>query len=106
MTIYWFKKNAPNIVRGQLASKFENSKMTKIQKYLLSNMYFNIFTKPDFIDYDEKAIDKILQKFSKNNEIIAWTVTNKETYEKYVEICDNLICENFNFLESNAWKIF
>lgn len=65
-------------------------------------MFFNIFTKPDFIAYDINSIDKILQKHIKNNIIIAWTVRDKETYEKYVEICDNLICENFNFLESNA----
>jgi len=101
-SIYWFKKNAPQIVRGQLSCAFKNKKF--IKRYFMSNMIFNIFTKPDFISYDIKSIDKILHKKTKDIKILAWTVKNKKEYEKYVEICDNLICENFNFIEVNAWK--
>ena len=95
-SVYWFKKNAPEIERGQLSCAFENKKF--IERYLMSNMFFNIFTNPDFISYDVKSIDKILHKKRKNTKLFAWTVRDKKTYEKYVEFCDNLICENFNFI--------
>lgn len=98
MSVNWFRKNAPEIIRGQLASEFENSKMSSSRKFLMSNMFFNIITKPDFIAYDVKSIDKIFCKLNKNMKIIGWTVKDKRTYAKYVEICDNLICENFNFI--------
>lgn len=97
-SIYWFKKNAPEIARGQLASAFLNTRMPLIEKCLMSNMIFNFITKPDFVSYDVKSIDKILHKLNKNMKIIAWTIKDKKTYAKYVEICDNLICENFNFM--------
>lgn len=103
-SIFWFKKNAPEVARGQLASGFEKSKMNKIEKFFMSNMIFNYFTKPDFIAYDVKSIDKILHKKKQNDKILAWTVRDKPTFEKYVEKCDNLICENLNFLTEMAWK--
>lgn len=101
-SVFWFKKNAPEVARGQLASGFEKSKMSKIEKYFMSNMIFNYFTKPDFIAYDVKSIDKILHKKKQNDKILAWTVRDKLTFEKYVKKCDNLICENFNFLDKMA----
>lgn len=101
-SIYWFRKNAPEMVRGQLSCGFEKGQMSFIEKYFMSHMVFNCFTKPDFISYDVKSIDKILQKNLKNVKILAWTIRNNHTYEKYVKICDNLICENFNFLGIKA----
>lgn len=85
LSIMWLKKNAPEIVRGQLVSKF-------------SHTIFNVINKPDFIAYSTNYIDKILHKNLRKNKIIVWTVKDKMTYEKYVEFCDNLICEKFDFL--------
>ncbi len=73
--------------------------MNSVKKYFLSHMMFNCFTKPDFISYDVKSVDNILQKNAKKYKILGWTIREKQTFEKYVKICDNLICENFNFLE-------
>lgn len=101
-SVNWFRKNAPEIVRGQLSCAFDKSKMNNVKRYFMANMFFNRFTKPDFISYDVKSIDKILQKNNENLKILAWTVRDKETFEKYVKICDNLICENLNFIDSNA----
>lgn len=103
-SIWWFRKNEPEIVRGQLSCGFEKSKMSYLQRYFMANMLFNHFTKPDFISYDVHSIDKILPKIPKNTKILAWPIREKQTFEKYVKICDNLICENFNFLVPKAWK--
>ena len=103
-TVYWFKKNAPEVVRGQLSCAFDKKKMNKISKFALSNLVFNIFTKPDFVSYNIHSVEKILSKIGRNMILLGWTVKTKQEYEKYVEICDNLICENLNFLNINACK--
>ena len=97
LTIYWFKKNYPNILRGQLSYKFKTKKILKLKKYILSNMFFNIITKPNFISYkyDELSLSKIKKYKQKNITILGWTIKNKKEYNKYIKIYDNLICEKF-----------
>lgn len=97
LTIYWFKKNYPNILRGQLSYKFKNKNIPKIEKYILSNMFFNIITKPNFISYkyDELSLSRIKKYNRKNITILGWTINTKKEYNKYIKIYDNLICEKF-----------
>lgn len=95
-SIMWLKNNFPNVVRGQLVSKFENEKMNTIKKWLLKNMVFNFLTKPDFISYhiDDLSYQEILN-IKKKRLILGWTVRTKEKYEELISYYDNLICENF-----------
>ena len=95
--LYWFKRNYPNIKRGQLSCKYKNKKIPKTEKYILSNMLFNFITKPNFISYkyNELSIKKIRKYQNKNIKVLAWTITNKQDYNKYIKLYDNLICEKF-----------
>ena len=95
-SIMWLKNNFPNVVRGQLVSKFENEKMNTIKKWLLKNMVFNFLAKPDFISYhiDDLSYQEILS-IKKKRLILGWTVRTKEKYEELNSYYDNLICENF-----------
>lgn len=95
--LYWFKRNYPNIKRGQLSCKYKNKKIPKTKKYILSNMLFNFVTKPNFISYkyNELSIKKIRKYQNKNIKVLAWTITNKQDYNKYIKLYDNLICEKF-----------
>ena len=56
--LLWYKKNAPQVVRGQLAEKFwEKEEYEGKALYLvLTYMLTNVATRPDFISY--KAIHK------------------------------------------------
>ena len=56
--LLWYKKNAPQVARGQLAEEFwENEKYSGQPLYLvLTYMLTNVATRPDFIGY--KAIHK------------------------------------------------
>jgi len=95
--LYWFKKHYPNILRGQLSSHFEKKKIPLYQKILLKDMVFNYITKPHFISYkyNELSIEKIKYYQKKKIKVLGWTITDKETYQKYENTYDNLICENF-----------
>ncbi|MBQ8379215.1 MAG: glycerophosphodiester phosphodiesterase [Clostridia bacterium] len=94
--VYWLKKNAPHITRGQLAAKNIREVKSRIMKFLLGKMFFNIFTKPHFISYQYTNInDKMYKKQKrKGREVAVWTVKSKEEYLKIKDICDMVIFEN------------
>ncbi len=50
--VAWFKKNAKEMLRGQLAAPIEEYKdMPKIQGFILSNTLLNFLARPNFIAY-------------------------------------------------------
>ena len=62
--LLWYKKNAPQVARGQLAEKFwENEKYEGDALYLmLTYMLQNVATRPDFISYKAIHADNISLK--------------------------------------------
>jgi len=97
MSLYWFYKNNPQVLRGQLSSKFKNIKMNFFIKYLLSNLYFNIFSHPDFIAYNiDDLPNKKLNKSQKKIPVLGWTIDTIEKYQKSLIYCDNIIFECLN----------
>ena len=83
--VYWFKKNKPEILRGQLA---ENSLKRKVKvnviiSFLMINNLLNFITKPDFVAYrfeDRKNLsNKICEKLWKM-QMVAWTVRTIEDH--------------------------
>lgn len=94
--VYWLKKNAPHITRGQLADKNLREVKGRLMKFLLGKMFFNIFTKPHFISYQYTNMNsKMYNKQKKKGRGVAvWTVRSKEEYLKVKDICDMVIFEN------------
>lgn len=91
--IYWFKKNRPNYIRGQLLTNTYNYNfiVNSIYKYML----FNKFTNPDFICYNIKGLpNKQIEKARNTKPIIGWTVKKESQIEKYGKYCNNFICDN------------
>jgi glycerophosphoryl diester phosphodiesterase len=66
--VQWFKNNYPEVIRGQIAEFFKNNnQMSKLSKYLMKSMFFNRFTKPDFVSYGiydmpNKYLDRLMKK--------------------------------------------
>lgn len=94
--VYWLKKNTPQISRGQIASKNIREVKSRILKILLGKMVFNVITKPNFVSYQYLSINEKFYKKQKNKgrEVIAWTLKNKEDYEKIRDYCDMVVFEN------------
>ena len=94
--VYWLKKNMPQISRGQISSKYIREVKSRILKILLGKMVFNVITKPNFISYQYLSINEKFYKKQKNKgrEVIAWTLKNKEDYEKIRDYCDMVVFEN------------
>jgi len=68
MILLWFKKNHPQVIKGQISEFFrDDTDMSGLTKYLLKTMKLNIITKPDFINYGirdmpNKYLDKAMKK--------------------------------------------
>ena len=93
--LYWFKRNYPNIIRGQLSKRYKKEKISTIKKIILTNMLLNIITKPNFISYkyNELSLEKLKRYKKKNIRVIGWTITNEREFNHYKKYYDNLICE-------------
>ncbi len=93
--VEWFKNNAPNILRGQLAGFFKGEKMSFVRKFALKRMLLNKKAKPDFISYDARNIpNRFVRKYNRLP-LLVWCVRSQEEYMKVVKYCDNIIFENF-----------
>jgi len=93
--LYYFKRNHPTILRGQLSQKYKKHKLSSAHKFILSNMLLNIITKPNFISYKYNELDpnKINKYKKKKIRVIGWTITNEREFKHYQKYYDNLICE-------------
>ncbi|MBE6160177.1 MAG: glycerophosphodiester phosphodiesterase [Lactobacillales bacterium] len=101
LTLIWFKKNYPDVIRGQLSYNFKGKKINLIHKFFCKNMLLNFITKPDFISYGIKSMpNKKINKYRKDILILGWTIKTKKDLEKAKKYCDNFICENLEELNN------
>ncbi|NLB89956.1 MAG: glycerophosphodiester phosphodiesterase, partial [Clostridiales bacterium] len=95
--LQWYKKKAPQVIRGQLAlgNKGNNNFFLFVGlKYLL----VNVLSRPDFIayqyEYDRNVAMWIMENFFKVP-LVAWTVKSKKEYLKVKEKYSLQIFEGF-----------
>lgn len=100
--VQYVKQKMPNLVVGQLASYFKNTKMSWIRKFVLKRLKFIKLFKADFIAYDAQNLpNKYVNKY-KNLPLLAYTIRTQEEYERLHPIVDSIIFENFTPAEINA----
>ena len=89
--LVWLKKHRPEILRGQLSTDFkkDGDEHSHPLQFILSNMFFNFISRPDFIAYNYKHAGRlpcqICTKFFKSLNA-AWTVQSEKDLkeaEKY-----------------------
>ena len=96
--INWFRKNAPDIVRGQLAEYFtDDDTISKFTKFLLKRMWLNYFTKPDFVNYGLKDLPNKYAKKAINTglAVIAYTARNQLEFDMVRKYYHNSVFEYF-----------
>lgn len=96
-SLSWFKKNAPDVWRGQLAGSFTQDDVTvsSFTRFILKRMLLNKISKPNFISYEANCLpNKYVDKY-KNLPVLAWVVQNEKEQKRVSEHCNNIIFENF-----------
>ena len=101
MTLRYFRKKAPHIIRGQLSYSYKKSKYNFVLKYILSHMLFNFLSKPHFISYGIDGYSKkLLEKYRKKGYfIIGWTYKEEKDKKSLKEVYDNMIMEDLSIKE-------
>lgn len=100
LALLWFKKNHPEIVRGQLSMNYHRDSDEKITPVYMAlrHLLFNFLTKPDFIAYDhraKKAMSKNLCRILYGCISVAWTITSQEEMDAARNYYDLFIFEGF-----------
>ena len=84
--VAWYKKNRPEIMRGQLAMNYwkDEKYKGKILYLLLTNLMLNFLGRPDFIAYKHQDALQISRKISRKLGAlsVAWTIKSQDDYEK------------------------
>lgn len=95
-SLEYFKTNAPEILRGQLAGYFKNVNLSFLKRFVLKRMLLNKKVScPNFISYEAEKLPNRYVKRYMQIPILAWTIRSQEQYEKTLKHCDNIIFEGF-----------
>lgn len=98
--VEWFRKNHPEIIRGQLSCNFyrEINNMKWYEKFTMTHLLVNICSRPDFIAYKHQDVDAFGYKLCKRVFrpcLIAWTAKGEEEQKKAWGGFDSVIFEQF-----------
>ena len=99
--IYWFRKNRPEVIRGQLTENYfatPGSKLPFVLKLPLVMQMFNFLTQPDFVAYrfsDRKNFSDFLVRKLWHIPSVTWTITSIDDYNTAVSEGRIPIFENF-----------
>jgi len=97
----WFKKNAPKVVRGQLAfmpSIKDQPFVEAVKRVALGYLLVNFLSRPDFIAYGYETDTNLSFRFVANvfrPLLAAWTVRSEEAYNELQKYYDIQIFEQF-----------
>lgn len=98
----WFKRNTPDVLRGQLSMNFfdpwKQRKESCLVKFAQTNLMTNCVSKPDFIAYEFKGAEKLPLIMSRNlfhAITAAWTIRNEEELKYADRYFDIIVFEGF-----------
>lgn len=99
LAVLWYKKNRPDVIRGQLCMEYwkEEKYKGKLMFLLLSYLVTNVATRPDFIAYQHSDASNLSRRIcAKLGTLsVAWTIKNQEQFEEAKKHFDLFIFDSF-----------
>lgn len=97
--VRWFRKNHPEIVRGQLMGRFRkgDEEMSGFEAFCARNLLTNWFARPNFEAYDILSRDipaMALAKGLLGIQEVSWTIRTQEEYDKAKRLGSLVIFEH------------
>ena len=97
--VRWYKKNRPEVIRGQLSGNLsENGKKEPLDRWLVHHLLTNVLTRPDFIAYchiDKSNLSRRLCRSLFRLLSVAWTIRSQEQLDASKGDFDLFIFEGF-----------
>ena len=95
--VRWFRKHAPQYIRGILSKKFEKGDVAPVLRFPLSSLFANFLCRPDFIAYQHtdhtQPFFRLCCLFKPMT--VAWTVQSAADAETAKQHFDAIIFEGF-----------
>lgn len=95
--VRWFRKHAPQYIRGILSKKFEKGEVAQVLRFPLASLFANCLCRPDFIAYQhtdyKQPFFRLCRLFKPMT--VAWTVQSKAEAKAAEKYFDTIIFEGF-----------
>lgn len=103
LAVRWYRKNRPDIMRGQLSTHFgvEDLRRARFEnpaQWLVHHLLTNHFCRPDFIAYSYKRPNTVSRNIVRHlykTPQFAWTIRSQGAMEEVNKKFDNFIFEQF-----------
>lgn len=100
LILRWFRKNAPEMLRGQLVGAYAGylGSLGRPGAFLLSTLSLNFLARPDFVAYDVSAVHFTAPRVQRalfHTPLAAWTVRDADTYAACLSRGEMPIFEGF-----------
>ncbi len=94
--IRWFKRHAPEVIRGQLSCSFKGA-FGPLKRWLLADLKLCKWNGSQFIAYcaDTVCTNKAVRRFAKKIPILCWTIKSQQQYDELHDCFDNMIFDSF-----------
>jgi len=96
--VRWFRKNRPDVVRGQLSANFKKEGQKEgVQEWLVHMLIINLLGRPDFVAYSHKSANNISRNLTRmlGATAVAWTIRSQEELDRSRKKFDLFIFEGF-----------
>lgn len=98
LALIWYRKNRPDVVRGQLGQSYWKEKQFRNRPrfLLLSLLVSNIATRPDFIAFRHQDAANLSRRLCRlfGALSVAWTIKSQKEYEKVRDSFDLFIFDS------------
>ena len=95
--VRWFRKNAPQFIRGILSKRFEKGEVAPALRFPLSSLFTNVLCRPDFIAYQHTDYRQPFFRFCClfHPTTMAWTVSSSADEIEALRRFDTVIFEGY-----------
>lgn len=101
--LWWLRRHAPHVIRGQLSWAFVGAPLPAVRRFLLRTMAANLATTPDFIAYDINALpDMYVRTWQRalRAPLLGWTIRTESDLQRSVALGANPIFDTVRPLQA------
>lgn len=95
--VRWFRRHAPEYIRGILSKKFEKGEVAQALRFPLSSLFTNCLCRPDFIAYQHTDHNQFFFRLCRlfRPMTVAWTVRSHAEESAAARQFDTVIFEGY-----------
>ena len=96
LALIWYRKNRPDVMRGQLAKNFRADYKERKELFLMTHLLANVATRPDFIAYQHSDASNFSRRVCSalGALSVTWTIKNQKQYENVKDAFDLFIFDS------------